>query len=89
MGPFCQLRCWPYALPTGPPLQETLGCLSPLPCRSAALQVPALSPRQLKLLSKASLDKNASAVAATAQGMIQEIPRDYLLNRLGGVVGKK
>ena len=52
--------------------------------------MPALSPRQLKLLSSASLDKDdASAVAATAQGMIQEIPREYLLKRLGGLVGKK
>jgi hypothetical protein len=52
-------------------------------------QVPALSPRQLKLLSQASLEPDASAVAATAQGMIQEIPREYLLRRLGGLVGKR
>ncbi|KAL4431647.1 hypothetical protein ABPG77_001489 [Micractinium sp. CCAP 211/92] len=51
-------------------------------------QVPALSPRQLKLMAQASLNKDASAVAATADGMIQEIPRDYLMRRLGGAVGK-
>ena len=27
--------------------------------------------------------------AASGQGMIQEIPRDYLMRRLGGAVGKK
>ncbi|KAI7841811.1 hypothetical protein COHA_004534 [Chlorella ohadii] len=51
-------------------------------------QVPALSPRQLKMLARASLDKDNTAVAATPEGMIQEVPRDYLLKRLGGVVGK-
>lgn len=51
--------------------------------------MPALSPRQLKMLSLASLEKDAAATAATAAGMVQEIPRDYLLKRLGGVVGKK
>jgi len=61
-----------------------------LPACPPACQVPALSPRQLKLLGQASLDREASAgVAATAQGMIQEIPREYLLKRLGGLVGKR
>lgn len=41
---------------------------APAPLRP---QVPALSPRQLKLMAQASLDKDASASAATAAGMIQ------------------
>lgn len=45
------------------------GC-RPGPCTPAP-QVPALSPRQLKLLGRASWDKDASAVASTAEGMIQ------------------
>lgn len=46
---------------------------SPLPARPAppCVQVPALSPRQLKMLARASLDKDNSAVAATPEGMIQ------------------
>nr|AXF41557.1 LCI420 protein [Chlorella sp. ArM0029B] len=52
-------------------------------------QVPALSPRQLKMLGSASIGgQETLATAATAGGMIQEIPREYLLKRLGGVVGK-
>ncbi len=54
-------------------------------------QVPALSPRQLKILASAPpADEVApgSATAATAAGMIQEIPREYLLKRLGGLGGK-
>lgn len=35
------------------------------------VQVPALSPRQLKMLARSSLDKDNSAVAATPEGMIQ------------------
>ncbi len=48
-------------------LPDRLLCSSPL----AHPQVPALSPRQLKLMAQASLNKDASAVAATADGMIQ------------------
>ncbi|KAJ9506074.1 hypothetical protein QJQ45_016619 [Haematococcus lacustris] len=50
-------------------------------------QVPALSPRQLKVLSTASLSDDASLTASSASGMVQEIPREYLLRRLGGAVG--
>jgi len=50
--------------------------------------VPALSPRQLKLLSQAA-PADPPGVATTANsassGMLQELPRDYLLRRLGGV----
>lgn len=40
---------------------------------ASPLQVPALSPRQLKMLAAASLgeDSSSTAVAGTAQGMIQ------------------
>lgn len=50
-------------------------------------QVPALSPRQLKILATAAKDDAADAThtTATSGGMIQEIPRDYLLKRLGGL----
>ena len=52
-------------------------------------QVPALSPRQLKILATTTMHpEEASATASTAGGMIQEIPRDYLLKRLGGMAGK-
>jgi hypothetical protein len=51
-------------------------------------QVPALSPRQLQLLaaqSTQSVETSKSLTTGTPNSMLQEIPRDYLLNRLGGV----
>ncbi|KAL6757838.1 limiting CO2 inducible protein [Haematococcus lacustris] len=42
---------------------------------------------QLKVLSTASLSDDASLTASSASGMVQEIPREYLLRRLGGAVG--
>eukprot|EP00878_Enallax_costatus_P000335 GHUV01000414.1.p1 GENE.GHUV01000414.1~~GHUV01000414.1.p1 ORF type:complete len:449 (+),score=146.99 GHUV01000414.1:109-1455(+) len=51
-------------------------------------QVPALSPRQLQLLaaqSTAVVENSKSLTTGTGNSMLQEIPRDYLLNRLGGV----
>jgi hypothetical protein len=51
-------------------------------------QVPALSPRQLQLLAAQSVqhvETSKSLTTGTPNSMLQEIPRDYLLNRLGGV----
>ena len=51
-------------------------------------QVPALSPRQLQLLaaqSVAQVESARSLTTGTPNSMLQVIPRDYLLNRLGGV----
>ncbi|GLC42301.1 hypothetical protein PLESTB_000661900 [Pleodorina starrii] len=47
-------------------------------------KVPALSPRQLQILASASAADGKAATAASAGKLIQEIPRDYLLKRLGG-----
>mmetsp|Transcript_4823 Transcript_4823/g.8376 ORF Transcript_4823/g.8376 Transcript_4823/m.8376 type:complete len:470 (+) Transcript_4823:45-1454(+) len=54
-------------------------------------QVPALSPRQLKVLANASSKSGEGAHAEasdTSYGMINEIPREYLVQRLGGGVRK-
>jgi len=51
-------------------------------------QVPALSPRQLQLLGAQStqvVEASKSLTAGHGNSMLQEIPRDYLLTRLGGV----
>lgn len=51
-------------------------------------QVPALSPRQLQLLavqSTQAVQGSQSLTTGTPNSMLQEIPRDYLLQRLGGV----
>ena len=51
-------------------------------------QVPALSPRQLQLLAAQStqhVETSKHLTTGTPNSMLQEIPRDYLLNRLGGV----
>lgn len=51
-------------------------------------QVPALSPRQLQLLAAQSVqhvETSKQLTTGTPNSMLQEIPRDYLLNRLGGV----
>ena len=51
-------------------------------------QVPALSPRQLQLLAAQSTevpDTLKTLTHGTHSSMLQEIPRDYLLTRLGGV----
>jgi hypothetical protein len=51
-------------------------------------QVPALSPRQLQLLAAQSTDAARLPQTMThgnPNSMLQEIPRDYLLTRLGGV----
>ncbi|GLI71752.1 hypothetical protein VaNZ11_017071, partial [Volvox africanus] len=47
-------------------------------------KVPALSPRQLQILATASTADGKAATAAAAGKLVQEIPRDYLLKRLGG-----
>ncbi|EFJ44558.1 low-CO2 inducible protein [Volvox carteri f. nagariensis] len=47
-------------------------------------KVPALSPRQLQILAAASAADGKAATAAAAGKLVQEIPRDYLLKRLGG-----
>jgi hypothetical protein len=60
-----------------------------LPLRlSLLLQVPALSPRQLQLLAAQStqvVEASKSLTTGHGNSMLQEIPRDYLLTRLGGV----
>jgi len=51
-------------------------------------QVPALSPRQLQLLAAQSTEVPTTLKTlthGTHSSMLQEIPRDYLLTRLGGV----
>ena len=51
-------------------------------------QVPALSPRQLQLLAAQSVQAvqtSQSLTTGTPNSMLQEIPRDYLMQRLGGV----
>jgi hypothetical protein len=51
-------------------------------------QVPAMAPRQLQLLAAQSVqhvETSKSLTTGTPNSMLQEIPRDYLLNRLGGV----
>jgi hypothetical protein len=49
------------------------------------LKVPALSPRQLKVLAAASGDGTTDDTAGAAtSSMLQAIPRDYLMKRLGG-----
>jgi hypothetical protein len=51
-------------------------------------QVPALSPRQLQLMAAQStqhVETSKQFTTGTPNSMLQEIPRDYLLNRLGGV----
>lgn len=58
------------------------------PSPAAAPQVPALSPRQLQLLAAQStqvVEASKSLTTGTPNSMLQEIPRDYLLTRLGGV----
>jgi hypothetical protein len=50
------------------------------------LKVPALSPRQLQVLASAGeggAGADADASASTSS-MLQAIPRDYLMKRLGG-----
>ncbi|GFR41691.1 hypothetical protein Agub_g2438 [Astrephomene gubernaculifera] len=47
-------------------------------------KVPALSPRQLQILASASAADGQAATAAAAGKLVQEIPRDYLMKRLGG-----
>lgn len=51
-------------------------------------QVPALSPRQLQLMAAQSTEVSNTKMTLThgnQSSMLQEIPRDYLLTRLGGV----
>lgn len=53
-------------------------------------KVPALSPRQMQLMAAASLGEGISPAAAASAGltgsMLAEIPRSYLMKRLGGAV---
>ncbi len=44
----------------------------------------ALSPRQLQILASASAAEGKAATAAASGKLVQEIPRDYLMKRLGG-----
>jgi hypothetical protein len=50
------------------------------------LKVPALSPRQLQVLASSGADGSSSdnAGSASTSSMLQAIPRDYLMKRLGG-----
>jgi 2-methylaconitate cis-trans-isomerase PrpF len=47
------------------------------------LKVPAMSARQLQMLSYGGADGTTSGSASTGS-MLQEIPHDYLMKRLGG-----
>jgi hypothetical protein len=71
------------------PTSHTLTPSPPIP----PMQVPALSPRQLRLMAAASLPSDDSssrsgrgggATAGHTAGMLQEVPQAYLLKRLGG-----
>ncbi|KAG2452129.1 hypothetical protein HYH02_003161 [Chlamydomonas schloesseri] len=51
-------------------------------------KVPALSPRQLQILASASAAEGKSATAASAGKLVHEIPREYLMKRLGGALSR-
>ncbi|PNH04819.1 hypothetical protein TSOC_008923 [Tetrabaena socialis] len=51
-------------------------------------KVPALSPRQMQILASASSSDGKSATAASTGKLVQEIPREYLLKRLGGAMSR-
>ncbi|KXZ50484.1 hypothetical protein GPECTOR_16g659 [Gonium pectorale] len=49
-------------------------------------KVPALSPRQLQILASASPSDGKAATSASSGKLVQEIPREYLMKRLGGAL---
>ncbi|KAG2488590.1 hypothetical protein HYH03_012909 [Edaphochlamys debaryana] len=49
-------------------------------------KVPALSPRQLQILASASPSDGKAATAAASGKLVHEIPREYLMKRLGGAL---
>jgi len=53
------------------------------------LQVPALAPRQLRLLGHVSEELHPDNEQPTNSSNVQEIPRGYLLRRVGGSAGTK
>ncbi|KAG2423205.1 hypothetical protein HXX76_010973 [Chlamydomonas incerta] len=51
-------------------------------------KVPALSPRQMQILASASPAEGKAATAASTGKLVQEIPREYLMRRLGGAMSR-
>ncbi|KAF5838160.1 hypothetical protein DUNSADRAFT_3285 [Dunaliella salina] len=53
------------------------------------MKVPALAPRQLRLLGSVSEEQHPDNDAPAADTTVQEIPRGYLLRRVGGSAGTR
>eukprot|EP00198_Chlamydomonas_reinhardtii_P002957 XP_001692293.1 LCIB-like gene [Chlamydomonas reinhardtii] len=51
-------------------------------------KVPALSPRQLQILASASASEGKAATAASTGKLMQEIPRKYMMRRLGAAMSR-
>ena len=54
----------------------------------AAASPQALSPRQLQILASASASEGKAATAASTGKLMQEIPRKYMMRRLGAAMSR-